>query len=164
MGIVSKMYIVGTGIDLVDIKRIHKSWNKYGEQFLNRHFTKKEQAFALKREHDISSADGWTMASAALAKMFAAKEAVTKAISLTTGMNWVDIEIDRESSGKPFVILHNQAEINLNRVIEEQINRLGIPFKCGSFKKIINLSLTDEPPLAAAFVVVSYILDNKNFP
>lgn len=154
------MYIVGTGIDLIDIKRIHNMWNKYGEQFLNRHFTKHEQAFALKREHEITTANGWTMASSAFSKMFAAKEAVLKAISFTTGINWCDIEICHENSGKPFVVLHNKAEINLNIVIEDQIEKLGIRFKTGYIKKIINLSLTDEPPLAGAFVVISYIIDH----
>ncbi|MBA4249835.1 MAG: holo-ACP synthase [Candidatus Puniceispirillum sp.] len=154
------MFIIGTGIDLVDIKRIHTSLEKFGDQFLNRHFTNLEQKFAFKREHDISTSKGWTMASAALAKMFAAKEATLKAIGLTTGINWVDIEIKREASGKPYIVLYNQAEQNLNTVAENEAEKLGIAIKKGYIKKVINLSLTDEPPLAGAFVVISVVHKN----
>ncbi len=151
------MFIVGTGIDLVDIKRIHRSLEKFGDQFLNRHFTKSEQEFAFTREHDVSTSKGWTMTSAALAKMFAAKEASVKAISLSTGINWIDIEVKREKSGKPYIVLHNQAEANLNMVIDLEAEKLGITLKKGYIRKVINLSLTDEPPLAGAFVVISVV-------
>lgn len=100
--------IVGTGIDIIEIDRIKKAVRK--ESFLNKIFTKKEIKLFNKNKFN------------SIAGNFAAKEAVSKALG--TGFrkfNPIDIEVLRDSYGKPYVILYNNAifikdSINANKI------------------------------------------------
>ena len=89
--------ILGTGIDIIEIDRIKNSVERYGEQFLNKIYTRGELDYCLAKSSKFQH----------LAARFAAKEAVYKA--LTTGWHevatWQDIEISNEPNGMPIVSL-----------------------------------------------------------
>ncbi|MEM7798873.1 MAG: holo-ACP synthase [Chloroflexota bacterium] len=90
--------MIRNGIDLVDIERIARTINRQGARFLDRIFTKAEQAQC---EGRIPS----------LAGRFAVKEAVAKAFGTGIGdMNWTDIEILQDERGCPHLHLHNRAQ------------------------------------------------------
>ena len=85
--------IVGSGIDIVEIGRIQQSMDRHGKRFLDRVFTAAEQAYCLSKRNSAES----------LAARFAAKEAGAKALGtgITHGVNWLEIEVAREPSGRP---------------------------------------------------------------
>src|ERR1017187_9416480 len=93
--------IVGTGIDLVEIDRIHRSIERYGPRFLNRVFTPAEQAYCLRKRKSAES----------FAARFAAKEAGAKALGtgISFGVSWLEIEVVREPSGRPTLQFHGRA-------------------------------------------------------
>ncbi|MGA2674827.1 MAG: holo-ACP synthase [Terracidiphilus sp.] len=96
--------IIGTGIDLVEIERIQKSVDRYGRRFLDRVYTGAEQAYCLRKRNSAES----------LAARFAAKEAGAKALGtgISFGVNWLEIEVVREPSGRPTLrFLGRAAEI-----------------------------------------------------
>ena len=125
--------IVGIGTDLVDCRRLEKIMAKHGQRFLDRVLTLKEQQRCQQRHQALQS----------FGKVYAAKEAVVKAIGNTKGIHWRHIEIGHLPTGQPTVTLSHQALINYNALIP-------VPM-CGK----IDLSLTDEPPYAQALVVIS---------
>ena len=85
------------GIDLVENKRIDACIRRYGARFLNRIFTPNELADCQNQV-------------ARLAARFAAKEACAKVIGTGIGaVSWKDIEVTRNDSGRPQLILHNDA-------------------------------------------------------
>jgi holo-[acyl-carrier protein] synthase len=94
------MSIHSIGVDLVEIDRIEKIINTYGEKFLNKIYTIKEIHYCRKFKHADS-----------FAARFAAKEAVLKAtgMGLRNGMKWTDIEIENNRSGKPEIKLKGRA-------------------------------------------------------
>ncbi|HVU44808.1 MAG TPA: holo-ACP synthase [Terracidiphilus sp.] len=122
--------IVGSGIDLVEIKRIEHSVNRYGERFLHRVFTPSEQAYCLRKRQSAES----------FAARFAAKEAGAKALGtgISQGVNWLEIEVTREPSGRPGLQFHGRAA--------EIAARLGVIRA--------SLSLTHTGELAVASVVL----------
>lgn len=93
--------IVGHGVDLVEVARLSSSIERFGDRFLERVFTRTEREYAghgpRRDEH--------------LAARFAAKEAVFKALGSgwAQGAGWTDIEVVREASGKPGLVLHGKA-------------------------------------------------------
>ena len=91
------MSIISHGIDLVDCARINTSVEKYGQRFLRRIFTPAELEYCNARKRRLEH----------LAGRFAAKEAVLKVLGTgwRGGINWTDIEIRNESSGRPTVHL-----------------------------------------------------------
>jgi holo-[acyl-carrier protein] synthase len=93
--------IVGSGIDLVEIGRIEQSVKRYGERFLNRVYTAAEQAYCMRKR----------MAAESLAARFAAKEAAAKALGtgISSGVNWLEIEVVRQPGGRPGVQFHGRA-------------------------------------------------------
>jgi len=93
--------IVGSGIDLVEVRRIQHSVERYGERFLNRVYTPGEQAYCLRKKSCAES----------FAARFAAKEAAAKALGtgISQGVNWLEIEVVREPGGKPAVRFHGRA-------------------------------------------------------
>ena len=93
--------IVGSGIDLVEISRIHQSMERFGPRFLDRIFTAAEQAYCLRKRK----------ASESLAARFAAKEAGAKALGtgISRGVNWLEIEVVREPGGRPSLRFHGRA-------------------------------------------------------
>ncbi len=93
--------IIGSGIDLVEIGRIQKSVERYGKRFLDRVYTEAEQAYCLRKKKAAES----------LAARFAAKEAGAKALGtgISFGVNWLEIEVIREASGRPTLRFHGRA-------------------------------------------------------
>ena len=91
------MTIIAHGIDMVDCKRLGEMIDRYGERFLNRVFTPTEQEYCRDRKRRIEH----------LAGRFAAKEAVMKVLGtgLRKGVNWLDIEVVNEPSGRPRINL-----------------------------------------------------------
>ena len=125
--------IIGFGSDIIDIRRIHKVIDLYGDKFKKRCFSKKE---ILRSEKKKNSAESY-------AKRYAAKEACAKALGtgLAKGIYWKDIEIYNDNLGKPFISLHNRA---IDRVKElSSIN---------NYK--IEVSLSDEKNYAIANVII----------
>jgi phosphopantetheine--protein transferase-like protein len=93
--------IIGTGIDIIEVLRIKKALDMWGEKFLNRVFTKRELSYANKKKFSHEN----------LAARFACKEAVLKAFGDTrVGIRLKNIEILNDSKGKPEVILHKEAK------------------------------------------------------
>lgn len=122
--------IVGSGIDMVEIARIEQSLERFGERFLNRIFTPSEQAYCMRKRNAAES----------LAARFAAKEAAAKALGtgISRGVNWLEIEVVREPSGRPTIRLHGRAR--------EFASRLGVAHTA--------LSLTHTAGLSVASVVM----------
>ncbi len=92
--------ILGTGIDLVEVARIAASLEKFGDHFLTRILLADEVAYGRTYKNPAPF----------LAARFAAKEAVSKAFGTGIGaqLGWHDIEIRRQESGEPFVVLHGK--------------------------------------------------------
>ena len=128
--------IIGIGTDLVDIRRIERLIDKYGHRFIDRIFTPTEQVRANQYATPRQKA-------ASYAKRFAAKEAIVKALG--TGFDgqitFQDIEIENDAKGKPTAKLSGGALKNLSNFTKGSPQRLEI-------------SLTDEYPLAQAFVIL----------
>lgn len=127
--------ILGTGTDLCDIRRIERTVERFGERFLDRVFTSAERAKADRRANPA----------AVLAQCFAAKEACTKALGtgLRQGVFLRDIEVRNHKSGKPYLMLSGGA-----------VERLRSMTPAGMTAQL-DVSLTDEYPLAHAIVILS---------
>lgn len=95
--------MLATGVDLVNIARVERVVQRYGERFLKRIYTERERGFARGRP-------------AELAARFAAKEAVAKALGVgmrllsPIGVAWHAVEVLNERSGRPYVVLHGRAQ------------------------------------------------------
>lgn len=129
--------ILGIGTDLVDIRRIEALIQTHGEKFLEKTFTEEER-----RGSDRYSEE--RLQAMFFAKRFAAKEAFAKAVGCGFGENlrFLELSIENNSKGKPSFIVKGQS---LKYVLE-----------CFTGKKIkIDLSLSDEYPMALAFVIIS---------
>jgi len=129
------MKIFGIGTDIVNIKRIDKLLKKYGFNFKNKIFSKKEISYCEKKKNP----------SAFYAKRFAAKEAFSKALGtgIRKGVNLKNIEISNNARGKPTILLKG----NLANYLKRQVK---------SKKYDIHLSLSDDKPWAQATVIISY--------
>ena len=129
--------IIGLGSDLIDVRRIARTIERHGERFIERIFTDTERAKSEGRANRIES----------YAKRFAAKEACSKALGtgFRRGVYWRDMGVINLSSGKPTMALTGGALARLDELIPE------------GFVARIEVSLTDEPPLAQAIVVISAI-------
>lgn len=126
--------IIGLGSDLIDIRRIERSLERYGERFTERVFTEIEQAKSDRRRNRAAS----------YAKRFAAKEACSKALGtgLSNGVYWRDMGVVNDRFGKPTMKLTNGAA---KRLAEMMPN---------GYEPHIHLTITDDHPLAQAFVVI----------
>ena len=129
--------IIGTGNDLIDIRRIEKSLDRFGERFINRVFTEKE----------IARSERKAQRAASYAKRFAAKEACSKALGtgLSHGVFWRDMGVSNLASGKPTMVLTNGALVRMQSMIPE------------GFVPQIDLTITDEYPIAQAYVIISAV-------
>ena len=129
--------ILGLGNDLIDIRRIEKSIARYGERFLNRVYTDIERAKSDRRAQRAAS----------YAKRFAAKEACAKALGtgLNHGVFWRDMGVVNLPGGKPTMALTGGA---LKRL--EKITPAG-------HRAQIDLTITDDFPLAQAIVIISAV-------
>ena len=127
--------IIGIGNDLIDINRIKRTITRYGDRFISRVFTLSEKDKSERRVQRVES----------YAKRFAAKEACSKALGtgFRKGVFWRDMGVINLPGGKPTMELKGGAAKRL-----EEITPQGM-------QAHINLSITDEPPLAAALVVIS---------
>lgn len=129
--------ILGTGSDILDIRRLEKVFARYEARFISRHFTAEERARAERRR-----AAGTHIAT--YAKRFAAKEAVSKALGtgFSHGVYLKDIGVVNDGAGKPSIKLSGGAQKRL-----EAITPAGK-------SSIIHLSMTDEPPYVHAHVII----------
>ena len=129
--------IIGIGNDLIDVRRVEKSLERFGERFVQRIFTLDEQAKAASR---VTKA-------ATYAKRFAAKEACAKALGtgIHKGVYFRDMGVVNLPSGQPTMILTGGALARLQAVTPK------------GMKAIIHVSLTDDLPLAQAFVVIEAV-------
>ena len=129
--------ILGVGNDLIDIRRIEKTLERYGERFIARVFTDLER----------KKSDARRLRAASYAKRFAAKEACAKALGtgLRCGVFWRDMGVVNLPSGRPTLKLTGGAA----KVLKELT-----PHGC---EARIDLTITDDFPLAAAIVIISGI-------
>ncbi len=129
--------ILGIGNDLIDIRRIENTLNRFGDRFTYRIYTETERAKSDRRANRAAS----------YAKRFAAKEACSKALGtgFSQGTHWRDMGVVNLQSGKPALVLTGGAKKNLERLIPR-----GLVAR-------IDLSLTDDFPLAQAFVIISAV-------
>jgi holo-[acyl-carrier protein] synthase len=127
--------IIGIGSDLIDTRRIERTLERYGERFLQRVFTAVEREKSERRANRAHS----------YARRYAAKEAGAKALGtgFRAGVFWRDIGVVNLPSGKPTLALTGGAAARL-----AQITPAGMIAQ-------IDVSLTDEPPLAQAIVIIT---------
>lgn len=93
--------IIGTGIDIIEVSRVKRALDMWGDKFLNRVFTKRELNYAARKKFSHEN----------LAARFACKESVLKAFGDTRiGVRLKNIEILNDRRGKPEVVLHNEAK------------------------------------------------------
>ena len=125
--------IVTNGIDIIDIRRIKKTLDKFGDKFKKRCFTKNE---IIRSEKKIKSAESY-------AKRYAAKEACAKALGtgLARGVFWKDIEVYNNKYGKPKLRLHKNAKKFFKKINKNS--------NCA-----IEVSLSDEVNYAIANVII----------
>src|SRR5213082_483177 len=133
--------IIGIGSDLIDITRVAKVIERHGDRFLDRIFTDVERAKAARR------ANSEKMVVATYAKRFAAKEACAKALGtgIRKGVFWRDMGVVNLASGRPTMQLTGGA-----------LERLRAIMPPGTEPRI-DVTITDEGPLAQAFVVISAV-------
>jgi len=126
--------IIGIGTDLLDIRRIERTLERFGERFVNRIFTDVERGRA-ERSHSRA---------AAYAQRYAAKEACSKALGtgFRQGVFWRDLRVDNLRSGKPIMSVTGGAKVRLDALTPP------------GMVAQIDLSLTDEFPMANAVVVI----------
>lgn len=127
--------IIGIGTDIIDITRIERVINRFGDRFKNRVFTKKE----------IHKCEARKLSANSYAKRYAAKEACSKALGtgFRKSVYWRDIEVINNKSGKPELFLHNGARSMFEKLLPQ--NTAGQ----------IDLSITDEYPYAQATVIIT---------
>lgn len=129
--------IVGLGSDLIDIRRIEKSLERFGDRFTDRIFTDIEKAKSDRRRERAAS----------YAKRFAAKEACSKALGtgLAKGVFWRDMGVVNLPGGKPTMSLTNGALKQLEVMIPDGMT------------PVIHVTITDDYPLAQAFVIIEAV-------
>jgi holo-[acyl-carrier protein] synthase len=131
--------ILGIGNDLIDIRRIEKTLERFGDRFLQRVFTDIERA----------RSDGRAGRAASYAKRFAAKEACAKALGtgLRKGVFWKDMGVVNLRSGRPTIALTGGAAEQLKRMTPV------------GYQPRVDVTLTDDFPLAEAVVIISGVPD-----
>ncbi len=131
--------ILGLGNDLVDIRRIEKSLERFGARFLDRVFTPDEQALGERRTASAQAR------AAFFAKRFAAKEAAAKALGTGLGEHawFTELEVRSLASGQPVLAFHGRAARTLAARVP------------AGHRPVIHLSMSDDYPLAQAVVILS---------
>ena len=129
--------ILGIGSDIIDIRRVQRTLERFGERFVERVFTETERR----------KSDGRVNRAASYAKRFAAKEACAKALGtgFSAGVFWRNLGVVNLPSGKPTMKLTGGALARL-----AQITPPGMQAQ-------IDLTLTDDNPQAQAIVIISAI-------
>lgn len=131
--------ILGIGNDLIDIRRVEKSLERFAGRFEHRVFTEIERVKSDRRANRAAS----------YAKRFAAKEACSKALGtgLRRGVFWRDMGVVNLPSGKPTVALTGGALARLQEITPDGMTPQ------------IDLTITDDFPLAQAIVIISAVKD-----
>jgi holo-[acyl-carrier protein] synthase len=126
--------IVGIGSDLIDIRRVERTLERFGERFVQRVFTEVEQR----------KSEGRRLRAASYAKRFAAKEACAKALGtgMRAGVFWRDMGVVNLRSGQPTMALTGGAAARLAALVPP------------GWTASIHVTITDEYPLAQAFVII----------
>jgi len=129
--------ILGIGSDLIDIRRIEKTIARFGERFLDRVFTAEERARSDRRANRVES----------YAKRYAAKEACSKALGtgFRRGVYWRDLGVVNLPGGRPTLVLTGGALARLRAMTPP-----GMAAR-------IDVTLTDEPPIAQALVIITAV-------
>jgi holo-[acyl-carrier protein] synthase len=129
--------ILGIGSDLIDIGRIERTIERFGDRFLDRVFTPQERQRSDRRANRAAS----------YAKRYAAKEACSKALGtgFRRGVYWRDLGVVNLASGRPTLVLTGGALAQLQAITPRGMSAR------------IDLTLTDEPPLAQALVVITAV-------
>ncbi|AZO31347.1 holo-ACP synthase [Mesorhizobium sp. M1B.F.Ca.ET.045.04.1.1] len=129
--------IIGIGSDLIDIRRIEKSLERHGRRFIQRIYTEVEQTKSDKRAARAAS----------YAKRFAAKEACAKALGtgMAEGVFWRDMGVVNLPSGAPTMALTGGAAARLEKILPK------------GHRALIHLTITDDFPLAQAFVIIEAV-------
>jgi holo-[acyl-carrier protein] synthase len=129
--------IIGLGNDMVDIRRIEQTLERYGARFVARIFTDIEQKKSDRRAQRAAS----------YAKRFAAKEACSKALGtgFRRGVFWKDMGVVNEPSGRPTMQLSGGAKEQLERITP-----------AGHLARI-QLTITDDYPYAQAIVIIEAV-------
>ncbi|HUD89433.1 MAG TPA: holo-ACP synthase [Xanthobacteraceae bacterium] len=129
--------ILGIGSDITDVRRIAKVIERHGDRFIDRIFTAAERARADKRRNRIET----------YAKRFAAKEACAKALGtgIRAGVWWRDMGVINLASGRPTMELTGGAKRRLQAITP------------AGHEARIDLTITDEGPMAQAFVIISAV-------
>jgi holo-[acyl-carrier protein] synthase len=127
--------ILGIGSDIIDVRRIESAVSRHGERFLTRVFTAVERATADRRVKRMET----------FAKRFAAKEACAKALGtgFRAGVFFRDMGVVNLPSGKPTLRLTGGAQARLQAITPP------------GFEARIDLTITDDGPIAQAFVIIS---------
>lgn len=127
--------ILGLGNDMIDIRRIAATIDRFGDRFLDRVFTPLERA----------KSDARAQRAASYAKRFAAKEACAKALGtgLRSGVHWRDMGVVNLPSGRPTLKLANGAL--------DQLKAITPP----GYEARIDLTLSDDDPWAQAIVIIT---------
>lgn len=126
--------IIGIGSDLIEINRVAKSIDRFGERFTHRCFTEIER----------QKSDGRANRAASYAKRFAAKEACSKALGsgIAHGVFWRDMGVVNLPGGKPTMALTGGAAERLASLVPP------------GHEPVIHLTITDDHPYAQAFVII----------
>ena len=129
--------ILGIGSDLIDIGRIERTIARFGDRFLDRVFTPLERERSDRRANRAAS----------YAKRYAAKEACSKALGtgFRRGVYWRDLGVVNLASGRPTLVLSGGALAQLQAITPRGMSSR------------IDLTLTDEPPLAQALVIITAV-------
>lgn len=127
--------ILGIGSDLIDIRRIEETLDRFGDRFINRVFTEVERDRSERRKERAAS----------YAKRFAAKEACSKALGsgIRMGVKWSEMGVVNLPSGKPTMALSGASKKRLDAMTPP------------GFTARIDVTITDDFPIAQAFVVIS---------
>ena len=129
--------ILGIGSDLIDITRVEKTLERFGERFTRRIFTEIERAKSDKRR----------LRAASYAKRFAAKEACSKALGtgFRKGVFWRDLGVVNRPGGQPTMALTGGAAARLASMVPPGMTAR------------IDVTITDDYPLAQAIVIISAV-------
>ena len=131
--------ILGIGNDVIDIRRVEKTLERFGTRFTNRVFTEIEQKKSDRRAQRAAS----------YAKRFAAKEACSKALGtgFSKGVFWRDLGVVNEPSGRPTMNLTGGAGAHLQALTPQ------------GMRAVVHVTITDDFPYAHAMVIISAVAE-----
>lgn len=129
--------IIGIGSDLIDMRRIERTLERFGDRFILRIYTDAEREKSERRMNRVES----------YAKRYAAKEACSKALGtgFRRGVYWRDMGVVNLPGGKPTMALTGGAALRLAEIIP------------AGMEAQIDVTITDEPPIAQAMVIISAV-------